>query len=712
MRLFQKLFLLLIALCGTGVMNSVAGTPAARWTLQATGSNLLIKDAATGEYLNMYFNAPNATLHTGTGDASQWKILRQSDNTAVTAVEEGVDYLLQTQMNASLNQYAYVTDANTIQTKAEAGTDCIFRFEAADGGGYHIQHVASEGYILQGAHHINLTVGALSEEAPEEEGTAAGYYTIEWKTGTGSYIAEEADGSMVITNYDEAKRIFWEFVPTGKPNCFHVRNTATGRYMQSCNLEPSSASRVSTGKNPVEYYVAKNTTAGAATYGQWWFSSTDCANYDKTASAPRCLNKDGASNYIITWTAGNSNVGSFWTLHETEDLYDLRPFMAGSAYRYLLMNDANQALESSDEDVLTWAKRTEDLAQSWYFEGESNRAGGYQIINAKTGKALNDGTAYVVMQDLTADNAVYAFRPFATKDDAATELTLEGKNRFTFRAVRSEFSRSAQIYHMPCGALAGMYISELSLTGEAAYKPLQFPIISAAGQESATPSEWFTLYVRDKAEVLPGKSLTLDITLSKAPAAGFTATAYFDWNRDGVFEAATELDMARTMSATIPVPVDAKEGKTRMRIRITDNGLTDAEDEVIGQIFDCILTVVPANSEVAFSVKSNDSTRGAVSFERNGDDITVKAQPLGDATFLAWREGNRQVSTSLEYAFALERSTHLVAYFTPNTDIVTLIDGVEVKVPANNVFYDLQGRRVLVPKAGIYILNGKKVLVK
>ena len=170
--------------------------------------------------------------------------------------------------------------------------------------------------------------------------------------------------------------------------------------------------------------------------------------------------------------------------------------------------------------------------------------------------------------------------------------------------------------------------------------------------------------------------------------------------------------MARTMSATIPVPADAKEGKTRMRIRITDNGLTDAEDEVIGQIFDCILTVVPANSEVAFSVKSNDSTRGAVSFERNGDDVTVKAEPLGDATFLAWREGNRQVSTSPEYTFTLERSTHLVAYFTPNTDIVTLIEGVEVKVPASNVFYDLQGRRVLVPKAGIYILNGKKVLVK
>ena len=712
MRLFQKLFFLLFALCGVGALNAEASAPAARWTLQVTGNNLLIKDAATGEYLNMWFNTPNATLHTGTGDASQWKILRQSDNSSVTQVEEGVDYLLQTQMNASLDQYAYVTGDNTIQTKAEASDDCIFRFEAADGGGYYIQHVSTEGYILQGAHHVNLTVGALSTEEPKDETTTAGIYTIEWKTGTGSYIAEEADGSMVIANYDEAKRIFWEFVPTDKPNCFYVRNTATGRYMQSCNLTPSSASRVSTGKNPVEYYVAKNTTAGAATYGQYWFSSTDCANYDNTASSPRALNKDGASNYIIAWTAGNSNVGSFWTLHETEDLYDLRPFMAGASYRYLLMNDENQALQTADDETLTWAKRTEDVAQAWYFEGESNRAGGYQIINAKTGKALNDGTAYVVVQDLTADNAIYAFRPFATKDDATTELTLEGKNRFTFRAVRSEFSRNTQIYHMPCGALAGMYISELSLTGEAAYNPLQFPITSAAGKESVTPSEWFTLYVRDKAEVLPGKSLTLDITLSQAPAEGYTATAYFDWNRDGVFEAATDLDMARTMSATIAVPADAKEGKTRMRIRITDNGLTDAEDEVIGQIFDCILTVVPANSGLSFSVKANDGTRGTVSYQRNGDDVTVKAVPLGDATFLAWREGNRQVSTLPEFTFTLERSTHLVAYFTPNTDIVTLIEGVDVKVPASNVFYDLQGRRVLVPKAGIYILNGKKVLVK
>ena len=706
----QRILGLLATLCCVSILTTA--NTAARWTLQTTGSNVLIKDAVTGEYLNMYFKAPNATLHTGTGDASQWKVLRESDKTAVTAPEENVDYLLQTQMNVSLNQYAYVTADKCIQTKADADAGSIFRFKAAPEGGFYLYHVATDSYIQQGAHHVNLTMGALAQETPKDEATKAGIYPIEWKTGTGSYITEEADGSMVISNYDETKRMFWEFVPTEKDNCFYLRNTATGRYMQSCNLEPSSASRVKTGKEPVEYYVAKNTTAGAATYGQYWFSSTDCANYDKTASSPRALNKDGASNFIITWTAANGNVGSFWTLHETEDLYDLRPFMVGESYRYLLQNDELKAIQLADDNTLSWEKRTEDLSQAWYFKGESNRAGGYQIINAKTGKALNDGTAYVVVQDLTAESAVYQFRPFATKDDASTVLTIDGKSALTFRAVRSAFSRNAQIYQMPCGALAGLYISELSLTGEAAYKPLVFPITTAAGKESATPAEWFTLYVRDKAEVQPGKSLTLDITMNQTPAAGYEAFAYFDWNRDGVFEAVTTLDVARTMSATIPVPADAKEGKTRMRIRITDNGLTDAEDEAVGQIFDAILTVIPANKGLSFSVTTSDLTRGTVSYELNGDEITIKAEPLGNATFIAWREGNRLFTTTATHTFTLDRSIHLTAYFTPNTDIVTLIEGVEVKVPANNVFYDLQGRQVLMPQKGIYILNGKKVLVK
>ena len=85
---FQRFLGLLVALCCVSILT--ATSTAARWTLQTTGSNVLIKDAVTGEYLNMYFKAPNATLHTGTGDASQWKVVRESDKVAVSSPEEAL----------------------------------------------------------------------------------------------------------------------------------------------------------------------------------------------------------------------------------------------------------------------------------------------------------------------------------------------------------------------------------------------------------------------------------------------------------------------------------------------------------------------------------------------------------------------------------------------------------------------------------------------
>ena len=44
-------------------------------------------------------------------------------------------------------------------------------------------------------------------------------------------------------------------------------------------------------------------------------------------------------------------------------------------------------------------------------------------------------------------------------------------------------------------------------------------------------------------------------------------------------------------------------------------------------------------------------------------------------------------------------------------DGTTGIKNLKVGVQ-DNVYYDLQGRRVLYPKKGIYILNGKKVIIK
>jgi len=43
---------------------------------------------------------------------------------------------------------------------------------------------------------------------------------------------------------------------------------------------------------------------------------------------------------------------------------------------------------------------------------------------------------------------------------------------------------------------------------------------------------------------------------------------------------------------------------------------------------------------------------------------------------------------------------------------INMVNGEGLKVNGSEVYYDLQGRRVLYPRKGVYILNGKKVIIK
>ena len=45
-------------------------------------------------------------------------------------------------------------------------------------------------------------------------------------------------------------------------------------------------------------------------------------------------------------------------------------------------------------------------------------------------------------------------------------------------------------------------------------------------------------------------------------------------------------------------------------------------------------------------------------------------------------------------------------------DGLTSITNVEIEKNNSKIFYDLQGRRVEKPTKGLYIVNGKKVIIK
>lgn len=571
------------------------------------------------------------------------------------------------------------------------------------------------------------------EEAGEDVPQADKCYYIRWFNSDGLYMTQEADGSLVVKSPDVTQRQFWQFEPAGGENCWYVRNVATGLYLQSCNQAPGAASLVKAGAEPVEYYVAKCETSGSSVYGGFRLTSTDCDNYDNTSATPRGLNKDGASTNIIVWNASEAQTGSWWKLTETENLYDLRPFNLSAErgnplYTYAILSAATgKMLQLDANGTLSWENRTDTDTQSWYFVGTGNSNGGFLIVNAGTGRTVDvtgeTDTRWYVLESGGATEG-YLLRPFATRDDASTTLLAgDATGIVTFRALHSRFARSTQIYEMPCGSLGTAYVTGVAVSGEGSLVPMTYPLPKVVGgvvtpQTATRPSGAYTLWTQDKATVVAGKDFDLQVTLNAALETGDEAYAYFDWNRDGVFEETCPLTFnGQTATCRVHVPAEAAAGKSRLRLRITANGLADADDEAAGQILDFVMNVeteMPADYVV--TATPNDVARGSVELTRDGAEVTVTASPSGNATFICWREGNVPVSAAEAYTFTPDHNTALTAVFSPNTKVV--VDGINVAGLTEESFLleVTDGRRSLTVRTDkavrlvlVYAANGRLV---
>ncbi len=501
----------------------------------------------------------------------------------------------------------------------------------------------------------------LGETTPSTE--TAAVYTLKWKNNTSSYMMQSGTG-IVIDSYSIHNPIFWRFIPTANEGCYYIQNTATGQYIGSCNMTPSSASKVAMSDTPVEYYVGTSASTSGDNVGCVWLSSTDCSNYSSETSDARCLNKDGASQSIITWKAGTSYVGSYWTLTATDDLYEPKAFTAAtesgnaSSYYQIIAEDGT-AFTTSGE----WSRRAYVAAQKWYFVGTGNADGGYQIVAAATNETLNDGARYRL-----AVSEVDGYYCFLDSDGAP--LSLNGVTRFKFSAFRSSFSLSAQIYHIPCGTLGSHYITSATIASSEG--TLYYPQPTVVGTAvtyptAAKPTARYTILSKDAATV-SDEGATLTVKRSAAPAEGEHLYAYVDWDRDGVFETMEELPATQTGTLELRPTDDAKEGRMRLRLRLTDNGLDDAEDDVNGQVLDLMISYIGAATQtVEPTVTVNDVDRGAAVYDT--DSHIATATPRGTSLFLYWKEDTRLLTTdSSVEAQPTARQRTLTAYFSPNLD--------------------------------------------
>lgn len=532
-----------------------------------------------------------------------------------------------------------------------------------------------------GLSYIGLSYATLSEDNT---------YTIRCYSNDTYYMTEEDEGGLVVSTKDLTQRQFWKFIPTGNENCFYIYNTASGNYIQTCRKAASSRSTISTGTTPVEYYAAQVLDETSALNGCYRLTSTDCSNYADTSATPVGLSKDGSSTNVITWRAGLSNSNSFWVIEATDDVFELQPFDVSEAvgtptYEYSICSTSGQALEMAADGTLSWQDRAETAAQHWYFVGTSNNTTGYLIANTGTGRTINldgaDSTYWYVIQNFDVEGT-YFFRPFETYSERGTALTIEGDSLMIFRSARSTYARNVQIYTLPCGTLGSTYVTHATIDGTGALLTMTYPLSTLSGttvseSTASKPSSWYTLYTEDKATLAIGSNFDLHLTLNAAPATGEAIYACFDWNRDGVFEEVRELTAAQTVDENITVPADATAGKTRVRLRITSNGLTDPEDDVTGQILEFVVNLsdeeVPATPVITVSV--NDTARGTAAVVAENGEATVTATPSGNATFVSWCEGNNILSADATYSFSYTRSMNLTAYFSPKTS--DEVDGID-----------------------------------
>ena len=272
----------------------------------------------------------------------------------------------------------------------------------------------------------------------------------------------------------------------------------------------------------------------------------------------------------------------------------------------------------------------------------------------------------------------------------------------------TDYARAMQIYSISCGSAGKAYLTSLDVVGDDVLSEVHYAA-------SAAPSNYYTLYVAQKATVRQGGRLPINVSVANGGDA-IQTFAYADWDKDGVFEEHLEMT---GHDATFQIPSSAATGSCRLRIRVTETGTEGAEDDVIGACYDFIVNVVSAEEILTWSVEVNDSTRGEAKASETNGILQLEALPHGDANFVGWKLMHgyftgEYISNEAEFEYPLTQNARIVAVFSPNTQtqpdaIIHVGSGEKAETSR---FYDLAGRRSTTVSRGIVIMKGKKRISK
>lgn len=671
--------------------NSMTPTKASVFIVETADGGFYLKNESAGLYLKGYTIGSEAIASTANkAEAGIFEITNPVFNN-----EEDMNWLEPAKDQSLLTRFTSKGTNMKINTQG-ASNKALYK----DGvGGWSVMYV------------YDVTdVDWDAEPEPESEffkGSADKYYVIRSINDAAAYMAEKNDGTLGTAVHSDNNKVFWKLLPTGKEGRFHVMNATSGRYIQSSKQALSS--QIPMGSGAVEFQIGKDMTAGASTSGFYYFCSTDQNDIPSGAIG---LNYDkGSSKNVVAWSAKSGDKNSYWFIRAVDYTYEpmIVPLVASmdevnGATKYTLDTpDGKQLIV--ENGTLAVADESAEAKHAWVFVGTSNAKEGIYLVNlSDPTKVLTvasdgtyslaeaeNGTRWFVAEKETETGTQLTFVPYAQKDDEnAAYLSVDGVSTFMLGNYRSAYSLAIQAYSLPCGTLDQGYLSRMNIHGEQVLRELDYAA-------TARPSSYYTLYTTEKATVSIGQEFDLTARVSNMDE-NVTVYVYLDWNRDGVFETMKSYNESLINDA-IAVPENAVAGKSRMRVRITNNGLADAEDDAIGSIYDFIINIAEPQAQRTVTVAPNDPERGSVELlvgEESvqsytgdyGQGVTAVATPNKELDFIAWKDNRTVVSTDKEYNFTISENVDLVACFSPNSSFTTDIQGAQVN--QNNFIYEIQ----------------------
>lgn len=156
----------------------------------------------------------------------------------------------------------------------------------------------------------------MRAERPAATATDFPCYTIHRNGNTSAYIYQ--NGNVMGTGSLSNEKCFWWILePTGKEDCYYIRNATTGDYVQSSVQTLSSL--VPMGKEPVEFQIRKDETPGAATAGFYYMASTD---QKISVATDGTLGLNFGPNGVVAYYIRTGRGNSYWQIEESEYAYN------------------------------------------------------------------------------------------------------------------------------------------------------------------------------------------------------------------------------------------------------------------------------------------------------------------------------------------------------------------------------------------------------